>query len=185
MVNYENGKIYKIEPICDHDEQDIYIGSTTKKYLSDRMCEHRADYKRYSNTKNYTSFILFDKYGVENCKIILLENYACTSKNELVAKEAEYIKNMACVNKVIPQRTKQEYDKMYNEKNKEKKQEYERSEERKEQRKIFDQSEKRKEWHKQWRQEIITCECGCQIKRGEYSRHKKSQKHQQNINIIM
>ena len=95
MVNYENGKIYKIEPICDHDEQDIYIGSTTKKYLSDRMCEHRADYKRYSKTrKKTTSFILFDKYGVENCKIILLENYACTSKNELVAQEAEHIKNM-------------------------------------------------------------------------------------------
>ena len=33
MVNYSNGKIYKIEPIIDHDEGDIYIGSTTKKYL--------------------------------------------------------------------------------------------------------------------------------------------------------
>jgi len=27
MVNYNNGKIYKIEPICDHEENEIYIGS--------------------------------------------------------------------------------------------------------------------------------------------------------------
>ena len=32
MVNYNNGKIYKIEPIVDHDEGDIYFGSTTKQY---------------------------------------------------------------------------------------------------------------------------------------------------------
>ena len=25
MINYNNGKIYKIEPVCDHDEGDIYI----------------------------------------------------------------------------------------------------------------------------------------------------------------
>ena len=24
-INYKNSKIYKIEPICEHDEEDIYI----------------------------------------------------------------------------------------------------------------------------------------------------------------
>ena len=43
MVNYNNGKIYKIEPIVDHDEGDIYIGSTTKQYLSMRMDKHRLE----------------------------------------------------------------------------------------------------------------------------------------------
>ena len=33
MVNYNNGKIYKIEPV-NGEEGDIYIGSTTKEYLS-------------------------------------------------------------------------------------------------------------------------------------------------------
>ena len=47
MVNYGNGKIYKIEPICDHDEGEVYIGSTTKDYLSQRMDTHRADYKSW------------------------------------------------------------------------------------------------------------------------------------------
>ncbi len=112
MVNYSNGKIYKIEPICDHEEGDIYIGSTTKKYLADRMCDHRADFKRKEKTK-INSFILFEKYGVENCKIHLLVLYPCNTKDELLAKEAEYIRTFKCVNKVIPDRTKQEYDKEY------------------------------------------------------------------------
>jgi hypothetical protein len=34
---YNNSKIYKIKPICDYEEGDIYIGSTTKKYLCERM----------------------------------------------------------------------------------------------------------------------------------------------------
>ena len=34
MTNYNNGKIYMIEPICEYEVGDIYIGSTTKQYLS-------------------------------------------------------------------------------------------------------------------------------------------------------
>ncbi len=33
MPDYSQGKIYKIEPIVEHDEHEIYIGSTTQKYL--------------------------------------------------------------------------------------------------------------------------------------------------------
>ena len=68
-INYKNGKIYKIEPRGDHSEGDIYIGSTTKQYLSQRMVQHRGDYMRFKNgTHNKTnSFDLFDKYGVDNC----------------------------------------------------------------------------------------------------------------------
>ena len=40
---YNNSKIYKIEPICDYGEGEIYIGSTCEKYLSNRMCGHRAN----------------------------------------------------------------------------------------------------------------------------------------------
>ena len=183
MINYENGKIYKIEPICEHEPSDIYIGSTTKKYLSDRMSEHRCDFRRSEKTKKVVnSSILFQKYGVENCKIILIEKFSCESKDELVAKEAEYIRTVPCINKVIPQRSKQEYDKMYSEKNREKKKAYERSEERKEQRKKFEKSEARMEYRKIWGNQIIVCDCGCEIKKSELSRHKKSQKHQNLIN---
>jgi hypothetical protein len=111
MPNYENGKIYKIECL-NGEEGDIYIGSTCKKLLSQRMGAHRSDYKRYKEGKkryNFTSFQLFDKYGIQNCNIVLLESFSSDSKDSLFAKEAFYIKSIKCVNKFIPLRTRKEY----------------------------------------------------------------------------
>ena len=54
-------------------------------------------------------FELFEKYGVENCKIYLVELYPCKSREELEAREGYYIRNYNCVNKIIPGRTKKEY----------------------------------------------------------------------------
>ena len=119
MVNYQNSKIYKIEPIIDHEEGDIYIGSTTKEYLSQRMDKHRCDYYRWKfNNKgsHVRSYDLFDKYGLENCKIYLIENFPCPTINELHAREGHYIKTLKCVNKLVAGRT----DKEYREDNKEK-----------------------------------------------------------------
>ena len=103
MVKYSNGKIYQIIPICDHDEGDVYIGSTTKKYLSSRMVTHRHS-SSVCNSK-----ILFDKYGSDNCKIELLENYSCEDINELRSREGEWIKKTNCVNKMVAGRTKEQY----------------------------------------------------------------------------
>ena len=110
MTNYSNGKIYKIEPLNGEDG-DVYIGSTTKEYLSQRMTAHRYDYKRYLDGKyhNVTSFKLFDKYGIDNCKIILLELVNANCKDELHAREAHHIKTLSCVNKYIPLQTKKEH----------------------------------------------------------------------------
>ena len=113
---YNSSKIYKIEPVCDYAEGDIYIGSTIKKYLCERMAEHRKDYKRWKNdidTKKCMSFILFERYGVENCKIILLEHVNVLTKDELKSKEGSYIRTLNCVNKYIPDRTTKEWYKEY------------------------------------------------------------------------
>ena len=40
--DYSKGKIYKIEPIVEHEPTEIYIGSTTKEYLSQRMVTHKG-----------------------------------------------------------------------------------------------------------------------------------------------
>ena len=120
MVNYQNGKIYKI--VSNTDDDICYVGSTTKKYLSQRMDCHRNDYKCWKNqTQNssYTSsYDIFEKYGVENCRIELLELVSCNSKDELTKKEGEYIKTLNCVNKCIAGRTKKEYRAIYNVENK-------------------------------------------------------------------
>ena len=108
MVNYNNSKIYKIESHCG---DKIYIGSTTKEYLSQRMDAHRCGYKRWKNGKTHylTAYIIFDEYGLENCKIILLEALICNTKDELYAREAHYIKTINCVNKNIPNRIGKQY----------------------------------------------------------------------------
>jgi hypothetical protein len=111
MVNYSNGKIYKIEPICEHEEGEIYIGSTTKTYLSQRMDKHRTDYKQWKDNKcrKISVFDLFDKYGVENCHILLIENVNVDSKDGILSREGYYIQTLKCINKVIPKRTKKEW----------------------------------------------------------------------------
>jgi len=109
MVNYQNGKIYKIESNLG---DKVYIGSTTKQYLSQRMVSHRKNYMRWKSGKRdlTTSFLLFDEYGIENCQIVLLETCSCDSKDALHAREAYYIRALKCVNKCIPGRTSKEYD---------------------------------------------------------------------------
>jgi hypothetical protein len=107
---YINGKIYKIQTL--NADEKIYIGSTTNK-LYQRMARHRYDYKKYKDQlKTKTScYDLFDKYGIDNCIITLIENYPCNSKEELLRKEAEYIRDrqIICVNKYIPLRTQIQY----------------------------------------------------------------------------
>ena len=82
--DYSKGKIYKIECL-NGDADDIYIGSTTKQFLSQRMTKHREDYRIWLNhdksinllpyrIKYLTSYKVFEKYGIENCIITLLES---------------------------------------------------------------------------------------------------------------
>jgi len=105
---YQNGKIYKI---VDVGYNDCYIGSTTEK-LSQRMVRHRACYKMWKAGKrsgNMSSFILFEKYGVENCKIELITEFPRENKIQLEREEGRYIKGETCVNKCVAGRTKKEY----------------------------------------------------------------------------
>jgi hypothetical protein len=109
-MDYKNGKIYKI---IDNAYTKMYIGSTTQP-LSKRFSYHKKDYIKWKNNKHnkVMVFDIFDEFGVDNCKIELIENYECNCKNELERKEGEYIQNNNCVNKKIAGRTKQEYCKI-------------------------------------------------------------------------
>ena len=87
MVNYQNGKIYKIV----NDENDkIYVGSTVK-LLCNRMSHHRTT-ARENNTSKFYQFMR--EIGISKFKIILIINYACNSKEELLSKEDEYIRSL-------------------------------------------------------------------------------------------
>ena len=109
MVNYQNGKVYKIQDVGGNM---CYIGSTTKEYLSQRMTEHRQKYRKWLEDKSndrFTVYEIFDTYGVENCNIVLIELCPCNSKDELTKLESRYIRTENCVNKVIPDRGSIDY----------------------------------------------------------------------------
>ena len=52
------------------------------------------------------SYDLFDEYGPDNFNIVLIEEFACTSKDAKNARESHYIKEINSVNKCIPGITK-------------------------------------------------------------------------------
>ena len=95
-------------------KKEMYMSVRQQKtFLSQRMDNHRKDYKLYKVGKRkngLTVFDIFDKFGIENCVIELLELVNCNSKDELLVREAYYIRTLKCVNKVIPLRSKQQYD---------------------------------------------------------------------------
>ena len=154
MPNYNNGKIYKI---IDSENKVIYIGSTTEKLCS-RYAKHK--HKAIGN------------------KIILLENYPCNCREELVKKEQELIEqydnllnkhrayNSIEYHKEYKKEYHLNYHNEYYEKNKDK------------------LSEKNKVYREKHKVEIsqkakvkVICECGCEIRKDIILKHKKTQKH--------
>jgi hypothetical protein len=94
MVNYANGKIYKIVG----ETGATYYGSTTLS-LKDRLRCHLAD-----NRTSASKII-----GVMPYEMILVEDYPCESKKELGEREAWYIRENPCVNIGIPGRTHKQW----------------------------------------------------------------------------
>lgn len=92
MVNYANGKIYKI--ISPSHPELVYVGSTCQKYLCQRLGTHKAMNKRPSKKASSSQLTCYD-----DCKIVLLEKYPCNSKEELLSRENHYIELIDCVNK--------------------------------------------------------------------------------------
>lgn len=172
MTDYSKTKIYKIE---SHLGDKIYVGSTAKQYLSQRFQQHKNDYKRWKEGKvnKITSYDLFDEYGPENCQIVLVEEYSCSSKDAKNAREGHYIKTLNCVNKKVEGRTREEYRidnkesiRQYYQDNKDKKLEYNK-----------EYRENNKVKIKEHKKQLFTCECGCELQHTNKFKHERSAKH--------
>ena len=179
MPDYQKGKIYRI---WDNNYNKCYIGSTTEE-LAKRMTKHRDKYRQYlqKNSYNNTAFRLFDEFGIENCKIELLELFPCNSKSELEAREGQHIRNEDCVNRKIMGRSRQDYYKENYEHIQTQKKEYrERTKEHKHEvdKRYRDEN---KETITAKMKEKKKCECGCYISARNLASHKKSPKH---INLM-
>jgi hypothetical protein len=153
MVNYQSGKIYRID-----GGGLTYIGSTTKNYLCDRLALHKSDYNRFLiGKRNYITS--FEILKTDNYRIELIESFPCDSKDELTAREGHFIRTMDCVNNQIAGRTKKEYyQDNKNEISQRHKQYYQ------------DNKEKQQKRHE--------CECGGKYTHANKSIHLKTKKHQ-------
>ena len=157
MVNYANSKVYKI---WSTQGNKIYVGSTTKQYLSQRMDKHRECYRQWEKTSQrfITSFLIFDEYGLENCFIELLEYKECNSKDELIKIEGKHIRELDCVNKRIEGRTRKEH--------------YEENRDHN-----IDYATKYRNENKEIIAENHNCECGGKYRFSNKSYHLKTIKH--------
>ena len=165
MPNYQESKIYKIYNTVN---DDIYIGSTTRK-----LCERMSEHRRRTNSR-YTRFPIykaFGEHGVDNFFIELVEKCPCNDKDELRKKEGEYIRELKpSLNTQMAGRTKKEYHKEYY---KEHLSQFMKS-----------YNENNKEQIKAHKGEHIACECGCVMNRSSMLRHQRSKKHNELINNI-
>ena len=159
--------LYRIYRIYSPIEPNglCYIGQTKQKYLNQRLRQHRNEYRYKDTRRSCKSSQVFDKYGIENCIINVLEEIECEDKLETDKKEKQYIELFEnCVNKNIPAKQykeyKKEYRKEYYEINKEQLIKY------------------REEYNKQ---KIFCNICNCEIKKQSLSHHKLTKKHLNNL----
>ena len=186
------GKIYFVRS-NNPDIKVKYVGSTIQT-LAQRMTGHRSDYKRWLEGKTGACAIYheFQKYGVEQFHIELIEDYPCEREELLLARENFFIRQEECVNKyrafITPEERK-DYHKQYIQDNKEELKEKwaQYCNEHKEEISI-----KKKQYYQEHKEKIsikgkekITCVCGCIISScyGSLNRHLKSNKHKSIISV--
>lgn len=86
---YVHGKIYRI--VSDQTDR-VYIGSTCYERLCKRMSKHRCDYGRYQRGigGRCTSF---DLLQFDDARIVLIEEWPCTSRDQLRSREQYWIEH--------------------------------------------------------------------------------------------
>jgi hypothetical protein len=178
MSKYQKGKIYKL---VSNYTDEIYIGSTIQP-LNKRISQHRENRNDCASKK-------LTELG--EIKIILIENFPCESKEELLKRERFYFDSMDCLNKHRPITTETERkelmnkrDKKYKEKNREKinetgKKRYDRKkDEINARRRLYRLKNKDKIKIK------IICDCGAELNKYGLIKHKKTKKHITYINSL-
>ena len=190
MPDYSNGKIYKI--YCNITGE-TYYGSTCQP-VSVRMGQHRSDAKENSKkTCTSKSIIVRDDYDYS-----LIENHKCNNKQELHARERYWIENNECINKIVPNRTLEEYyldNKEYIKDQHKKWRENGGNMVEKKRKVIYREENKEKiakttkayylknkvasdAYQKEWASKKVVCECGCEMTQKTLPKHRKTKKHE-------
>jgi hypothetical protein len=172
------GTIYKIQ-----SGNRVYFGSTTQT-LKKRITNHKCDAKK---GRTACELVLEDDHTVE-----VIELFEYVNVEDLRKREDHYIENNECINKQRAYRTEEQKKeqlkkcrKKYSENNKEKerlrRKRYREKNKEKERLRCKRYREKNKEKINLRRLQKVECECGAFVSRTVLARHRKTQKHKNNI----
>jgi hypothetical protein len=106
MVNYSQGKIYKLYSL---KSEQVYVGSTCRT-LAKRLDSHLSAWKRFKAGDSMYATTSFQILELGDYKMEVLELCQCESRDELHACEGKWIRRLNCVNKNIAGRDKKQYD---------------------------------------------------------------------------
>ena len=170
-TNYEHSKIYKI---YSESANLTYYGSTCKPLVV-RFAQH----KRYPKDKCTSSKVL----EYDDAKIELVEEYPCQSRKELEKREGYYQDTFDCVNRCVTGIGHKESALRWSRRNKDKRTAYRENNKDKIKIRKAERYKEDKARIQAWSREIITCECGVEIRRSGLARHKKSDKHKMCLDL--
>jgi hypothetical protein len=117
------GTIYRIQPA---NGLECYVGSTFNE-LRHRFKSHKYEYCKWKDEKatKTTVYELFEKYGVDSCKAMVIKQYEVEDRRHLEVYETIWIKKLKAINKnepcggLLKKERDKEYKKQYREANKE------------------------------------------------------------------
>ena len=104
MIDYKYGKVYTIRSYSRPDL--IYVGSTCVP-LFRRLAKHKSSFKAFKNGK-YSYVTSFELLKCNDYYIELVEDFPCTKKEQLNARESHFIRTIDCVNKRVSFLTEEE-----------------------------------------------------------------------------
>jgi hypothetical protein len=104
---YANAKIYRIDLPYD---KGTYVGSTCQL----RLCMRKSSHVRDSRDVKRASYPLYAAINLlpdrwEGVSLHLIEAFPCNNKDELLAREGEWVKKLRNLNKQLPRRTLKEW----------------------------------------------------------------------------
>jgi hypothetical protein len=182
------GRIYKI---ISGQGDECYVGSTFQS-LTYRWRDHKTCYKHYKQGKEKVSYVasydLFDKYGVDNCAIILIKEYEVCDRRHMEAYEQLWINKLNCINKHSAFRISKFAIKQYYEQNKErKKQYYEQNKDKCKE--YYEQNkdkikERKKQYHEQNKDKIKERKKQYHEQNKEKINQRKRERREQNKEVI-
>jgi hypothetical protein len=114
-IDYSNTIIYKL--VCNDVEiKELYVGHTTDFKARKNKHKHSCNTETNKSYNIYVYQFIRENGGWTNWTMVLIEEIKCNNKLEACKVERKYIEELqASLNKIIPTRTKEEYNALHKE----------------------------------------------------------------------